>query len=558
MAEYNTHTGLDVGSRSSIDQYAGFGTAFLNPDRFTLEMGDRIHMLGAGSSPFLSWLQMVRTKPTPTYTFSWIESELFTQRDLKCRMHRSIEDTGAANDCMYVLQLDTPADWQAFMTAATADQPWDSDLGDSMPLVYLTVYNPTSNNGWSCTIGRNAMELGATTRDFVSDATGDPTAFSSLKNGICIYDDAESADNVGGVTSDVFEITATPSGLNVDFSTGFATEFDDTFFGGDTSSVQVGDVYVTISTPNDFLKGYVQGSGLPMESRKRTRSLRNFTQIFKTPYSMANTLIQIGANGMLLGGNELQRIRYNKGIEHKIDIESAIMFQGGGVEGTNWGELPGGTRIDPAANSASLGYYGSQVSSSENPLTRFKGLGIGLAVNGLTSYPGFIETKNADLDSRYVFANTSTPDMGELNRLMAMVFDDTVDNPSTSKTLFCSQKWLMELAKIGLQENSGSTLFTFGTRVAAPGILGIIIKEIVTPVGRLDCVHLPRLRGKYENYGLVVDWANMEYRPMSGRDTMLKSNVATEDLDGQLDYYLTEAGFECRHESTHAVLKLAG
>ena len=538
---YTSHSGLDVGSVVSIDQYAGFGTAFLNPDRFKLEMGDRIHMLGAGSSPFLSWLQMVRTRPTGQYSYSWIESELFTQRDLKCRLRRSAEKTGSGGDYLYALQLDTGADWQAFMAAAKADT-WDG-ADEKMPLIFLTVIKPSDpTKKFSAYIRPNSIVLGHTTRDILFNAGG--TALSGILNAITLYDDGTSDDLVGGVSDDLAEITATNTGLTTDFAT-FGTAFDDTFFGVAAGAVGNGDVWVSVSTPNDYLKGFVQGSGLPNESRKRTTTHRNFTQIFKTPYSMAGTMMAIGENGMLIGGEEMRRIRYNKGIEHKIDIESAIIFQGGGTEGTDWGEIPGG--------SGGL-TYGGNVSTSENPLTRFKGLGVGLTVNGISDKPGFIATKNADLDSRYVFAS-ATADMTELNRLMMLVFDDIVDNPSTSKTLFCSQKWLARLAVLGLGE-TGNGVFTFGERVAAPGTLGIIVKEIVTPVGRLDCVHLPRLRGKYEDYAMVIDWANLEYRPMRGRDTVLKANVATEEVDGQVDYYQTESGFECRHESTHAVLKL--
>jgi hypothetical protein len=551
---YDAHTGINVGSTTSIDQYAGFGTAFLNPDRFRLEMGDRIHMLGAGSSPFLSWLQMVRTQPTGQYTYSWIESELFTQRDLKCRLRRSAEKTGSGADYCYILQLDTGADWQAFMAAAKADA-WTATEGDFMPLIFLTVIKPADpTKKFSAYIRPNAIKLGQTTRDIIFDDGTSDIAFSGVLNGITLYDDGASSDLVGGVSDDLTEITATGTGLTTDFATfGDAGVFDSTFFGVAAGAAGSGEVWVSVSTPNDFLKGYVQGSGLPHESRKRTTTHRNFTQIFKTPYSMAGTMMAVGENGMLIGGEEMRRIRYNKGIEHKIDIETAIMFQGGGTEGTDWGEIPGG--------SGGL-TYGGNVSTSENPLTRFKGLGVGLAVNGLTAKPGFIATKNADLDTRYVFAS-ATADMQELNRLMMLVFDDIVDNPSASKTLFCSQKWLARLAQLGLTANTsgsgataGTGMFTFGQRVAAPGSLGIIVKEIVTPVGRLDCVHLPRLRGKYEDYAMVIDWANMEYRPLRGRDTMLKANVATEEIDGQVDYYQTESGFECRHESTHAVLKL--
>jgi hypothetical protein len=183
-----------------------------------------------------------------------------------------------------------------------------------------------------------------------------------------------------------------------------------------------------------------------------------------------------------------------------------------------------------------------------------KGLGVGLAVNGLTAKPGFIQTKNADLDTRFQFASASG-DMAALNDLIGAVFDDNVDNPSSRKTCFCSKKWLGKLAVLGLK-GDGYGMMIFGTRIAAPGELGIVVKTLTSPMGTLDFVELPRLRGKYENYALVADFEFMEWKPLINRATFLKSNAGRQDLDGTLDYYLTEGGFKLAHESCHAVLKL--
>jgi hypothetical protein len=514
---------IDVGSNTNLDEYCGYGTAFHNPDEFKLDMSDRIHMLGAGSSPFLSWMQKVRVKTATQVFFSWMESELFTQRDIKCTLIRSTAH--GSGGYVYALKLDTAADWMAFAAAAKKDE-WAA--GEYKPLIYLTVIKASdTTKKYSAVIEKPALTLGQTQRTVYWEADGTASSLAGVLNTITLYDTGNGQTKIGGAGD---EVSAVPSDVVAtgDFAT-FAASF----------ATATTDVYVSVTTPNDFLKGYAQGSGLPTESRRTSRSLKNFVQIFKTPYSVSNTQKAISAAGGTYGGDELARLRLAKGIEHKIDIETAIMFQGGGVEGTDWGELPAVSGDD-----------------GENPLTRLKGLGIGLAMNGLTTKPGFIQTKNADLDTRYVFANNAAT-MTELNRLMGLVFDDTVDNPSTAKTLFCSQKWLASLADIGLQNTSGVGIYTFGERMAAPGELGIIIRSIMTPVGRLDCVHLPRLRGKYENYAFVADMANMEWRPLVLRNTMLNADTGEKTRDGQLDYFITEGGFECRHESTHAVLKLA-
>lgn len=519
------HSGVNVGSQDSLggDLYVGYGTAFKNPDEFKLDMSERVHMLGATSSPFLSWLQKVRTKTATQVFFSWIESEQFTQRDIKAKLLRVAHPDANTTFC-WALKLLTGADWMAFAAAAKADS-WAS--GEENPLIFLTIYKQGSEttDKYSAVIRAPALRLGQTIRD-IEFASDGKTAFSAALNMITVYDNGEGQTKIGGAADELSAIPAS-MGLQEAF-TGFAASF----------AAASTDVYVSVSTPNDFLKGFAQGSGLPTESRRTSRSLRNYTQIFKTPMSVSGTMQAISSAGGTYTGDDLAMLRYTKGIEHKIDIETAMLFQGGGEEGVDWGELT----TTP----------GTQV--FENPITRMKGLGVGLAVNGLTGKPGFIQTKNADLDTRFQF-DYSEANMAALNDLIGGIFDDNVDNPSSRKTCFCSKKWLGVLATLGLK-GDGNGMMVFGTRIAAPGELGIVVKTLTSPMGTLDFVELPRLRGKYENYALVADFEYMEWKPLVNRATFLKSNAGRQDLDGTLDYYLTEGGFKLAHESCHSVLKL--
>jgi len=290
-----------------------------------------------------------------------------------------------------------------------------------------------------------------------------------------------------------------------------------------------GTVEVTVHTftPDEQLQGYAQGSGLPNETRKRSRSAHNVTQIFKTPYSIANTLKAVE----LYGGPELARLRLRKTIQHKTELERAILFQGGGVEGTDWGMLP--------------------LAGYENPLTRFKGIGVGAA------NPGFIRTKNADLDTGFELDDSSmaTFTMADFNALTYRIFDDTVDAPSSDKIVFASPLWLMALSELALAQSAGAA-FIFGNIDQTPNALGVTTRKVITPNGNLHFVPMPLFRGQYEKYALVVDFQNVEMRPLRSRDTQLHANVGGMDIDGQLDFLITEMGFEMRHESTHCILKL--
>ena len=193
-----TNDGLNVGSVQSLDEYAGLGTEFLNPDRFILDISDRIHMLGPKSSPFLSWLTMVSRRNTNEIQFSWIESELFNQRDLKCRLVRSIAHGSGGS--VYALSLDTAADWQAFMAAANADT-WPAS--NEKPLIFLTIIKASdTTKTYSAVIDAAALSLGMTTRDilFTADST---TAISGVLNYITVYDLGDGETEIGGAAGEL-------------------------------------------------------------------------------------------------------------------------------------------------------------------------------------------------------------------------------------------------------------------------------------------------------------------------------------------------------------------
>lgn len=500
--------GVDVGSQNSQDQYAGYGSGFNNPDRFVLDMKERVHLLSPTASPFLSWASMVRKSPCHNTVFSWMEDELFTHRDIKAL----IKTDHAGDSTFFYLQLESGADWQAIETAAKADT-----YSDSKPTVTATMAGKnTAGNDISFTFSPeySLMKYGPISRKFVSTEDGDETDDFHLNTIVLFESDDNASDTVGGVNGEIAEIAS--------------DKFSDIAFTSDDWLECIadngGEVTLHVTTPDENLQGYAQGSGLPNETRKMSRSFHNYTQIFKTPYSIANTLKSI----KLYGGPELQRLRLRKAIQHKTELERSILFQGGGVEGVDWGELP---------------------TDMENPMTRFKGLGVG----STEANAGFIVSKNGEWNSKFQFKPYNAT-VASINNLCENIFDDTVDSPSSTKVVFASNKWMLALSTMGAETTNSA--YTFGNWSREANSLGLSINTFTTPVGNLRFVPMPLFRGKYEDYALVVDMANIEVRPLQGRDTQLHANVGTREVDGQLDYLMTEMGFECHHESTHAILKL--
>ena len=62
------------------------------------------------------------------------------------------------------------------------------------------------------------------------------------------------------------------------------------------------------------------------------------------------------------------------------------------------------------------------------------------------------------------------------------------------------------------------------------------------------------LENIYDGYALGLDLKNLWYRPLQGRDTVLKTNIQANDEDGEKDEYITEAGLQLNLEKTHAVM----
>lgn len=505
---------LSVGSLNSQDEFAGYGTAFNNPDRFILEMKKNIHLISPSASPFLSWATMVRKNPTPQVMFSWMEDELFTHRDVTCELVRS-------SDEIWTLKMHHGGDWQAFEAAALADIVGGTFLVDK-PVIYIEITDGTT----TCSVIPLAAGLAQGPGQYVyspKDA-GDDITFS---NDFIIFD-MSNGTATGVIGGEFGADDYKKHCIGATNLPDLATEANLKLLVPSAGTSE--EVTVHVYTPDEQLQGYAQGSGLPNETRKRSRSDRNYVQIFKTPYSIANTLKAVE----LYGGPELARLRLRKTIQHKVELERAILFQGGGVDGTDFGLLP------------TLG--------SENPLTRFKGIGIGAGAVDPTKV-GFIRTKNADTNPAFVFIQANA-DMSTWNAFTNRIFDDTVDAPSSTKIVFASNKWMMMLSELAFSGTTGAPALTFGDIQQVPGQLGMTVNKVVTPNGTLIFVPMPLFRGRYLDYALVIDFEHIEIRPLRGRDTQLHSNVGGLDIDGQLDYLLTEMGFELRHESVHCILKL--
>jgi hypothetical protein len=258
------------------------------------------------------------------------------------------------------------------------------------------------------------------------------------------------------------------------------------------------------------MNGYAEGAAVGVETRKQVRRLKNCTQIFREPYTITNT----AKASKHYGGSEMSRLQARKLAKIKGDIEWAIL--------TN-----GAISLD---------------ASSENPQRAFQGLGLGASTGSIKSLNGY---DNTNLQWDY----DGTNPLNLLDGVCEYIFSDMVSG-GMKKTVFASNKWLVHLASATrLQDNA---FYDSGEETKS----GLRVRSYMGPVGQLDFVAHPYLKGAYEDYAVAIDPANFSVRPLAGRDMQLRKDIVKDGRDGQTDEWLMETGIEVRNEQTHAIMKL--
>jgi len=217
----------------------------------------------------------------------------------------------------------------------------------------------------------------------------------------------------------------------------------------------------------------------------------NYTQIFRTPVSITRT--ESKAN--LIGGNELDRQRAKRGQEHQEKIERALWF---------------GKR--------------AIVTSGTHP-RRFTGGIFEWITTNITDFGGMMTEFDCDQ-----FLETASY-YGSENKLAFMAA-----RPISVVNGFAKDRlYVVDQAKKEF---------------------GLDIVKYVSPQGTLNMVKHPMFEGAvYGYYMCVLDLSDdcIEYKFID--DTQLHQNIQANDLDGQKDEYLTEAGLLFANEKRHSLGK---
>lgn len=302
-----------------------------------------------------------------------------------------------------------------------------------------------------------------------------------------------------------FRVSATPD-YTADTST--AAELDLTpLFTATTAFADNADVEIVGSA-------FGEATGVVEAWKDEMYNREGYCQIFKTAIPLfSGTALATRYRGR---PNEWMRVWKEKLMEHKVDIEKAMLFGVGTADEAgsppvrrSWGILP----------------YAENYGKTYTDLT----------------YGGSNWDKFLDIAEDF-FA----PELGN----------------SDNKLVLCSRKiatWLNKMGQAGYVDNTvGSSSYRLNVDQFT-GQFSHKILRVETLYGNFNFVIDPFLRGPYEDYAVAVDLANVAYRPLSAngvsRDTFIKTNVQDNDVDGRQDLVTTEAGLEISLPETHAIMK---
>jgi hypothetical protein len=458
---------------SNIASAAGSGTADLDNTRRVFNFGDRVAELSPQQSPFFVYLSKVAKKATNDPVFKFLEQRHQWQRR-NFEIHTALTTSGAE---VHGGAFDTGED---LIVKAKYDKYGKISSGSHCPFIVP-----------GCVVAVKADD-GVVYRFKVNES-------AVVETGTSVTDDATSLthDTDDGKTNVAGEML-TAVGTTIPTATVFSA--------GNKGQV-IG-------------SAWAEGTDTPVGWEDAMYDQEGYCQIFKTGMNIfSGTAMATEYRGIK---NEYQRIWQDKLMEHKMDIEQAMLFSEG---------------KSTAAQEAASGGAPVRYSHGIVPYTSANGKVYNLSYAS-SGYDAFLDAME----------DFFAPEGGN----------------SGEKLVLASRKVITYLNKLGagsfMNNSVGSSQYRLDVN-NIPGAFGHTVTVVNTIFGNLHFVAEPLLRGPWEDYCVAVDLSNVAYRPLVGngvsRDTFIETNVQNPGIDGRQDQIITEGGLEISLPETHAILKFS-
>ena len=455
----------------------------INDSRRIFNFGERVAELNPAASPFFAYLSKVAKKPTDDPVFKFLEKRHQWQR-------RNF----------FVKAADT----------LTADASW---IASEFNLSSFEVDVDYDIYGRKVSGGEYKAEFLQVGQMIAMEATA--TLSSTASPVIAYYRITGVTQNSTDTSIDAAYVKAVKTGVE----------------NGEISTYANADTLVFSDNANGQVIGsaYLEGDTAPAGGwRDEFFSREGYAQIFKTVVPLfSGTSLATRYRG---DANEYMRVYQEKLMEHKMDIENALLF-GYGV-------------TDESSTDAARKTWGIL------PYTEIYGR-VKTFTYASSGYDDFVDAMSDIFDaesgaggSKMVLASRSI--MNWLNKLGGSSF---LGN-TMSAGVGAAASGVPTSSNYGVSIDKGQSLFN-----------GVNVTQVDTLYGTLNFVMEPLLRGPWANHAIVVDLNNVAYRPLAGngesRDTQIITNIQNNDVDGRRDMILTEAGLEIQLPETHAILKFS-
>jgi len=449
---------------SNVASAAGSGVADLDNTRKVFNFGDRVAELAPQQSPFFVYLNKVAKKATNDPVFKFLE-----QRHQWQRRNMTIQAAVAAQG-----ELVHGADTTEIMKFTCGYDSYGKIQGNTGPTFLLPsqIIAVKADDG---IVYNFQIDADAAAGDYATSGTDGTNGLVSIAAG-----------------------KMTAQGKTVPAGTTFSAGAEAQVIGS----------------------AFAEGTDSPIGWEDKLYDREGYTQIFKTGMNIfSGTSLATEYRGIK---NEFQRIWTDKLMEHKMDIEQAMLFGYGKTTAAQ----------EAAAGGAPVRHTWGIVPYTET---------YGKVYNMSYSSSGY----DAFLDAMEDFF---APESGN----------------SGNKLVLASRKVITYLNKLGngsfMNNTVGSSQYKLDVS-SVPGAFGHTVTMVNTIFGNLHFVAEPLLRGPWEDYCVAVDLKNVNYRPLVGngvsRDTFIETNVQDNGVDGRTDQVITEAGLEIQLPETHAILKFS-
>jgi len=465
-----------MANQYSISAGGTMQSSSVDNSRRMYNFGERLPELAPQQSPFFVYLSKVAKKPTDDPVFKFLERRHQWQR-------RNFEA-------------------QAQLTSAAYSSTWDQ--GSSVKMLTDCLYDSYGRVVSTAVQPQFllASQIIAMDASYASDGSSYSTGFVVYYK-IAAAPDLDTHASRAGLQLTFIKLVQKASGVITPASAGKVRVL------ADGKGQVVGSA---------FAEGGTDPEGWKDEFYDR----EGYCQIFKTAIPLfSGTSLATRYRGV---SNEYKRVWAEKLMEHKMDLEHAMLF---GI--------------------------GSDDSTVSGPVRRSWG------IVPYTEQYGKIKS--------FTYASSTYDDFIDA---MEDVFAPESGN-SGSKLVLASRKVISWLNKLGASSFFGNTaaLGKAGTDSNPytvdiqniKGRFGHNVSSISTVYGDLHFVQEPLFRNVWENYAIMIDLKNVAYRPLASngvsRDTHIITNVQNNNVDGRKDMVLTEGGLEVSLPETHCVLSFS-